>query len=942
VKTLCVRIGFLVFGLVVMLSDRAAAQVTYQSKYLPVSIEMPSGYEVAEHRFPHGPNGVPSVLIELSLTTSPEVAEITISADQFAASEFVDQWKADKMSSGAGFTETTVGGLEAAERSFSFEGDSLVAGTETLVAAELNGYRFAAFSGNERTYRDLLDSVTFGTTPSGAPQVAAAPAASVDVIYLVPADRPIRSDYQTVLDKANRHLQAWFATATSNGTTYDTGPATVRPLITLHPAAWYSTNRSGADRQYWFWRNVINDGNAVAAGSFNDPGHRFIYYIDSDRDCDQVTGATDGIAVMPKDDLRGLNNGEQPARCGPGNDPTCRWVGGMGHEVGHALTLPHPPGCDDVPQQGCDYGAIMWAGLYAYPNTYLRQSDKAALASGGFFGSHSLEAPPNYGCALPAATAPSQAPVPLKPIGKVEGKRPTFTWGSVPRGVDYRLIVKRKSDGVVLIDKWVSGNSLAAPLDLPFNTYSWTLRARNSWGTGPISAAVDVQTIQPFTTPPSEAPTPSAPAGCIPGAQPTFTWGAVARAVNYKLHLADESGQLTLLATQSTSLALGVPLSEGIHRWRVLASNGKGEGPYSAWTTFKASCTANVAPVARPGGPYTGFEGLGLMLDGGASSDLEGPIVRYAWDLGDNETAVGVQAVHAFQTVGTYPVTLTVTDANGADHSATTSVTIQPFSHVPVAEINGPYTAHPLESIQISTSGTFDPDGDLLTHSYSYGDGTSGSGYIDHKYQSVGTYALAFTVTDPGGLSSTDSTTVYVTPEPPAEPVVWSNLVKVTSQAPVLTKTSGATSGYDAGASSTRAIGPGLDGWIKFDIQGQTSGYEKTVGLSHLPTPTNAADIDFGLQFGADGTLKVVESGVVVWQSLIKYSTHCIRYNSVLNRVEYAMVGEPSPRPGAAWYPHGSVFYVSSQPITLPLYMDVSLKTLNGKIGNAEIAGSLQ
>jgi hypothetical protein len=42
----------------------------------------------------------------------------------------------------------------------------------------------------------------------------------------------------------------------------------------------------------------------------------------------------------------------------------------------------------------------------------------------------------------------------------------------------------------------------------------------------------------------------------------------------------------------------------------------------------------NLAPIARPGGPYDGTAGAALTLDGRASSDGDGTIQRYDWSLG--------------------------------------------------------------------------------------------------------------------------------------------------------------------------------------------------------------------------------------------------------------------------------------------------------------------
>jgi chitodextrinase len=86
--------------------------------------------------------------------------------------------------------------------------------------------------------------------------------------------------------------------------------------------------------------------------------------------------------------------------------------------------------------------------------------------------------------------------------------------------------------------------------------------------------------------------------------------------------------------------------------------------------------TANVAPTADAGGPYTGTAGDAVLLNGGGSSDSDGTIATYDWDFGDGSTGTGVSPSHTYA-AGTWTVSLTVTDDGGLTHTATTAATIQ-------------------------------------------------------------------------------------------------------------------------------------------------------------------------------------------------------------------------------------------------------------------------
>lgn len=208
---------------------------------------------------------------------------------------------------------------------------------------------------------------------------------AVRVVYLTPSDKTYRADYEANLANAITNLQTWYGGQMGDSTFATHASDSVEWYQTSHPASYYQTNPAGPS--YYngrFWESVLGDAFALTGGRFNDPNNRWLFYIDADPLAGQYIGGTSGVALLAANDLRGLN-GDPTVAINPG-DPTInpgvnRWIGGAGHELGHAFGLAHPP----TSPGGPDDNALMYLGYTTYPNTYLRASDKANLRASGFF-----------------------------------------------------------------------------------------------------------------------------------------------------------------------------------------------------------------------------------------------------------------------------------------------------------------------------------------------------------------------------------------------------------------------------------------------------------------------------------------------------------------------------------------------------------------------------
>jgi PKD repeat protein len=160
--------------------------------------------------------------------------------------------------------------------------------------------------------------------------------------------------------------------------------------------------------------------------------------------------------------------------------------------------------------------------------------------------------------------------------------------------------------------------------------------------------------------------------------------------------------------------------------------------------------------VANAGGPYSGSRNQAIAFNGSASSDPEDDALTYSWNFGDGTIGSGASPTHAYPTAGTYTATLVVNDGTVDSSPATATVTLA--NQAPVANAGGPYSGSRNQAITFNGSGSTDPEGDTLSYSWDFGDGSTATGVAPtHAYVTVGTFMVTLTVND-GATSSIPAT----------------------------------------------------------------------------------------------------------------------------------------------------------------------------------------
>ena len=150
------------------------------------------------------------------------------------------------------------------------------------------------------------------------------------------------------------------------------------------------------------------------------------------------------------------------------------------------------------------------------------------------------------------------------------------------------------------------------------------------------------------------------------------------------------------------------------------------------------------------------------------SSDPDGSIASNSWTFGDGVTSAAQSPSHTYAAAGTYTVTLTVTDNQGATSSVSHSVTVSAPNQPPTAA----FTSSCSMLTCAFTNTSSDPDGSIASSAWSFGDGgSSGAQNPSHTYGAGGTYTVTLTVTDNQGATSSTSQSVTIT-APNTAPVV--------------------------------------------------------------------------------------------------------------------------------------------------------------------------
>lgn len=178
-----------------------------------------------------------------------------------------------------------------------------------------------------------------------------------------------------------------------------------------------------------------------------------------------------------------------------------------------------------------------------------------------------------------------------------------------------------------------------------------------------------------------------------------------------------------------------------------------------------------VAPMAAlAAAPAVGEAPLGVTLDASGSSDADGTVVAYEWDVtsdGEVDVTTSVPTITHTYEAGRHTASVTVVDDDGL-RSVPAAVEVV-ASNAPEAAADVPEKGKTDQAVTFDASASTDPDGTIVSYTFDLGDGTvveQSSPVLQHTYsiERPERFVWVITVTDDAGVQDAVSGTIKITP----------------------------------------------------------------------------------------------------------------------------------------------------------------------------------
>ena len=155
-----------------------------------------------------------------------------------------------------------------------------------------------------------------------------------------------------------------------------------------------------------------------------------------------------------------------------------------------------------------------------------------------------------------------------------------------------------------------------------------------------------------------------------------------------------------------------------------------------------------------------GIPPLNVSFSSVGSSDPEGAPLTYSWNFGDGTSSTLANPSHPYSNEGAFTVVLTVSDGTNSTFASAINILVGNQAPVVAASASPTSGQGPL-TVRFSSAGSSDPEGQTLTYSWNFGDGTSSTAANPtHIYQNNGLFQARVTVSD--GVKSSTSGNIVI------------------------------------------------------------------------------------------------------------------------------------------------------------------------------------
>ena len=180
--------------------------------------------------------------------------------------------------------------------------------------------------------------------------------------------------------------------------------------------------------------------------------------------------------------------------------------------------------------------------------------------------------------------------------------------------------------------------------------------------------------------------------------------------------------------------------------------------------------SVNAPPLASfTATPTSGSAPLLVTFDASGSEDVDGDIVKYAWDFGDGTKGAGAQPSHTYTSTGVFEVSLHITDDKGSVK------TTKDFIYVDVIPPQAAFSFSPddataPEELSFDASESQGGSNEIVDYLWDFGDGHSANGkLVKHSFATHGDFTVKLTVKDKKDIPAQTQQTVTINGAPTAK-----------------------------------------------------------------------------------------------------------------------------------------------------------------------------